>query len=30
VDAGLTEEEASLDGLFDASFTQDYVDRNGG
>jgi NitT/TauT family transport system substrate-binding protein len=30
VDAGLTEEEASLDGLFDASFTQDYIDRNGG
>ena len=30
VDAGLTEEEAPLDGLFDPSFTQDWVDRNGG
>jgi NitT/TauT family transport system substrate-binding protein len=30
VRSGLTEEEASLDGLFDPSFTQDYVDRHGG
>lgn len=30
VASGLTEEEAPLDGLFDASFTQDWVDRNGG
>jgi NitT/TauT family transport system substrate-binding protein len=30
VAAGLTQEEAPLDGLFDASFTQDYVDRHGG
>lgn len=30
VQSGLIEEEADLDGLFDASFTQDYVDRNGG
>ncbi len=29
VDSGLTETEASLDGLFDASFTQDWVDRQG-
>lgn len=29
VSSGLTETEAPLDGLFDASFTQDYVDRNG-
>lgn len=29
VEAGLTEEEASLDGLFDGSFTQDWVDRQG-
>lgn len=29
VDAGLTEEEATLDGLFDSSFTQDWVERNG-
>ena len=29
VEAGLTEEEAPLDGLFDASFTQDYADREG-
>jgi NitT/TauT family transport system substrate-binding protein len=29
VEAGLTEEEASLDGLFDPSFTQDYADRQG-
>jgi NitT/TauT family transport system substrate-binding protein len=28
VESGLTEEEAPLDGLFDASFTADYVDRN--
>lgn len=30
VEAGLTEEEAELDGLFDPSFTQDYADREGG
>jgi NitT/TauT family transport system substrate-binding protein len=30
VAAGLTEEEAELDGLFDASFTQAYVDGSGG
>lgn len=30
VTSGLIEEEADLDGLFDASFTQDWVDRNGG
>ncbi|MGH9213102.1 MAG: aliphatic sulfonate ABC transporter substrate-binding protein [Acidimicrobiales bacterium] len=30
VEAGLTEEEASLDGLFDPSFTEDYIERNGG
>jgi NitT/TauT family transport system substrate-binding protein len=30
VDSGFTEGEAPLDGLLDASFTQDYVDRNGG
>jgi NitT/TauT family transport system substrate-binding protein len=29
VEAGLTEEEAPLDGLFDPSFTQDYADRQG-
>jgi len=29
VEAGLIEEEAPLDGLFDASFTQDWVDRQG-
>ncbi|MGE3621876.1 MAG: aliphatic sulfonate ABC transporter substrate-binding protein [Acidimicrobiia bacterium] len=29
VASGLTEEEAPLDGLFDPSFTQDHVDRNG-
>ncbi len=29
VEAGLTEEEAPLDGLFDPSFTQDYADREG-
>lgn len=29
VSAGLTEKEAPLEGLFDPSFTQDYVDRNG-
>ncbi len=30
VASGFTEAEAPLDGLFDASFTQDYVDRMGG
>ena len=30
VSSGLTETEAPIDGLFDPSFTQDYVDRNGG
>ncbi len=30
VSSGLTEEEAEIEGLFDASFTQDWVDRNGG
>jgi NitT/TauT family transport system substrate-binding protein len=30
VDAGLTEEEADLEGLFDPSFTLDFVNRNGG
>ncbi len=30
VAAGLTEEEAPLDDLFDVRFTKDYVDRNGG
>lgn len=30
VDSGLTEQEAPLDGLFDASFTQAYVDGHGG
>ena len=30
VSSGFTETEAPLDGLFDASFTQDYVERNGG
>jgi NitT/TauT family transport system substrate-binding protein len=30
VAAGLTEEEADLDGLFDPSFTEDYVERKGG
>ena len=30
VESGLTEEEADLDGLFDASFTQAYVDGAGG
>ena len=29
VDSGFTEAEAPLDGLFDASFTQDWVDRMG-
>ena len=29
VEAGLTQEEADLDGLFDASFTLDYADRVG-
>jgi NitT/TauT family transport system substrate-binding protein len=29
VEAGLTEEEAPLEGLFDPSFTQDYADRQG-
>ena len=29
VDSGFTENEAPLEGLFDASFTQDYVDRMG-
>lgn len=29
VESGLTEEEAPLDGLFDASFTQDHADREG-
>ena len=29
VDSGFTETEAPLDGLFDASFTQDWVDRAG-
>ncbi len=28
--AGLVEAEPSLDGLFDPSFTQDYIDRQGG
>ena len=28
VESGLTEEEAPLDGLFDSSFTEDYVSRN--
>ena len=28
VESGLTEEEAPLEGLFDASFTADYVERN--
>jgi NitT/TauT family transport system substrate-binding protein len=30
VEAGLADEEANLDGLFDPSFTEDYVERNGG
>jgi NitT/TauT family transport system substrate-binding protein len=30
VAAGLTEKEAPIKGLFDARFTQDYVDRHGG
>ncbi|MFN3218371.1 MAG: aliphatic sulfonate ABC transporter substrate-binding protein [Acidimicrobiales bacterium] len=30
VDSGFTETEAPLDGLFDSSFTQDWVDRSGG
>jgi NitT/TauT family transport system substrate-binding protein len=30
VSAGLTEEEADLEGLFDPSFTLDFVNRNGG
>lgn len=30
VDSGFTESEAPLDGLFDDSFTQDWVDRSGG
>ena len=29
VEAGLTEQEAEIEGLFDPSFTQDWVDRNG-
>lgn len=29
VEAALTEEEAELDGLFDPTFTQDWVDRQG-
>jgi NitT/TauT family transport system substrate-binding protein len=30
VDAGLAEEAPALDDLFDSSFTEDYLDRNGG
>ena len=30
VSSGLTDVEASIDGLFDPSFTQDHVDRKGG
>lgn len=30
VESGFTEEEASLDGLFDASFTLDWIERSGG
>ncbi|MEM7338187.1 MAG: aliphatic sulfonate ABC transporter substrate-binding protein [Actinomycetota bacterium] len=30
VESGFTEGEAPLDGLFDASFTNDWIDRNGG
>ena len=30
VESGFTEKQASLDGLFDASFTQDWLKRNGG
>jgi len=30
VESGFTEEEAPLEGLFDASFTADWVERNGG
>ena len=30
VDSGFTEKEAPLDGLFDASFTNDWLDRNPG
>lgn len=30
VDSGFTEQEAPLDGLFDDSFTADWVERNGG
>ena len=29
-EAGLVEEEPSLDGLFDPSFTENYVGRQGG
>jgi NitT/TauT family transport system substrate-binding protein len=29
VDSGFTESEASLDGLFDGSFTEDWLSRNG-
>lgn len=30
VAAGLTQQEAPIDGLFDASFTEDFVEREGG
>lgn len=30
VESGFTEDEAPLDGLFDSSFTADWVERNGG
>ena len=30
IDAGLAEEAPELDGLFDPSFTEDYLERNGG
>jgi hypothetical protein len=30
VESGFTESEAPLDGLFDPSFTADYVERMGG
>ena len=30
VSSGLTEEEAEIEGLFDASFTEDYASRSGG